>query len=72
LLITNRIKVTVDDDNFVSETAVRLQPNFGEIATINNIKYQMKPGPTGIVKEVEKFDMEEKFRQAYLLPDKDS
>jgi hypothetical protein len=73
LLITNRITVTgMDDTNFASETAIKLVPNLGEKATINNVEYQIKPEPQGLNKEVEKFDMEEKFRQAYLLPDKDS
>lgn len=72
LLITNRIPVTLlDPDNFVSETAHKLQPNLGEIANINNTEYYRNLTPTGLNKEIEKFEMEEKFRQSYLLPDQD-
>lgn len=55
LLITNRIPVlNVNADNFVSETAIKLQPNLGENANIKNTEYFRFMEPAGLNKQIEK------------------
>ena len=73
LIITNRIPVRdANAENFVSETAKDLTPNLGDIATIENTEYFRTMEPSGLTKQIEKLDVEEKFREEYCLPDQET
>jgi hypothetical protein len=64
ILVTNRILLkTLDPDNYASQTAMKLQPHLGEEANIENTEYFRNLKPAGLNKQIEKYDMEEKFRQ---------